>query len=213
MNKPYIIGISGGSGSGKTTFIKQLNEKVGIENVAVVSQDNYYLSKEKQKKDSKGWINFDLPTAIDREVFFKDMQKLMNNIPIHHQEYTFNNKKKFAGVIEITPKPILVMEGLFIFHFREIWDLLDLTVFLHADDQKKLLRRLKRDSDERGYPEKDVKYQWRNHVKPCYQKYLKPYKSEADLVINNNRNFDTGLEVLASHLKNVLAVKNSLTLA
>jgi len=212
VKKPFIIGISGGSGSGKTTFISQLKNKVGPENIAIVSQDNYYLPKEKQKKDKKGKINFDLPTAIDRQHFFKDMQCLMNNLPIHHKEYTFNNSHKKPEILEISPKPILVMEGLFIFHFMEIWELLDLTVFLYADDRNKLIRRLKRDSEERGYPEKEIRYQWKNHVKPCYQKYLKPYRGEADIVINNNRHFDAGLEVLMSHLKNILVVKNSLTL-
>lgn len=207
MNRPYIIGISGGSGSGKTTFIHQLKHRVGESNIAVVSQDNYYLPKSKQQKDKKGKFNFDLPTAINRELFFKDMQRLMNNIAITKTEYTFNNLNKKAVDVNIEPKPILVMEGLFIFYFLEIWELLDLTVFLYADDNKKLMRRLKRDAEERGYPEKDVIYQWKNHVKPCYQKYLKPYRNEADLVINNNRSFDSGLNVLINHLTKVLDTK------
>lgn len=212
MNKPYVIGISGGSGSGKTSFIKELVKNVGKEYISVVSQDDYYLPKKKQRTDKKVKVNFDLPTAIDRELFFKDMQRLINNIAIEKTEYTFNNRNKKPKTIKVAPTPILVMEGLFIFHFGEIWDLLDLTVFLHADDNTRLMRRLKRDKEERGYPEKDVQYQWKNHVKPCYQKYLKPYRGAADLVVNNNRTYQPGLSVLTSYLNTILQGKKNLAL-
>lgn len=204
MKKPYLVGISGGSGSGKTSFIKGLQSQFGEEKIAIVSQDNYYLPKSKQQKDGNGWYNFDLPTAIDRERFFDDLLALSQHRPIEKHEYNFNNAEKKPETIVVQPAPIIVMEGLFIFYYHEIWELLDLTLFIDVKDEIKLQRRIKRDQEERGYPKEEVMYQWDNHVMPCYEKYLLPYRSEAHMVINNNYHFERGLAVLSDHLEKVL---------
>lgn len=172
--------------------------------IAVVSQDNYYLPRELQVADENNRINFDLPTSINRQAFYQDMLHLVNGQCIEISEYTFNNAARTPARIEVQPAPIIVMEGLFIFHYQEIKDAIDLRVYIDARDEIKLQRRIKRDKDERGYPEDTVLYQWNNHVMPSYREYLRPHRDEADIIITNNELYDRGLFVLVDHLNSVL---------
>jgi len=199
--KPYIIGIAGGSASGKTSFLRDLKLEIPSESLAIISQDNYYFPKEQQFIDENGEINFDLPTSIDRVHFHDDLLSLIKGISVEKKEYTFNNKKATPKIIKLTPAPIIIMEGLFIFHFEEIRELLDLRVFLDVREDIKLQRRIKRDAVERGYEEKTVRYQWDNHVMPSYKAYLRPYRDDANVIITNNFTYDKGLMVLVDHLK------------
>lgn len=198
--RPYIVGIAGGSASGKTSFLKALRKRMPENSISIVSQDNYYKPFESQEKDSNGEVNFDLPTAICRESFHKDLQALMTGKCVRVKEYTFNNPEKTPCEIELAPAPIIVMEGLFIFHYDEIRSFLDLKVYIDAKEHIKLKRRIQRDSAERGYPEKTVRYQWKEHVSPSFRKFLRPYRDNSDIIITNNVRFDKGLEVLINHL-------------
>lgn len=185
--KPFIIGIAGGSGSGKTFFLKCFLEHFTQEEVCLVSQDDYYfpVAANMTPEENKHY-NFDLPDTIDIQHFVDDIKKLINNEIIYKKEYTFNNRDAVPKILEIKPAPIIIVEGLFILYFREIAKLLDLKVFIDADEEVALVRRLKRDLIERGYSNEDAMYKWVNHVVPAYKEYLLPYKDECDQVITNN---------------------------
>ncbi len=204
MKNPLVIGITGGSGSGKTTFIRKIREGLPEGSVCVLSQDEYYRPIEEQVRDEEGIVNFDLPSAIDREAFAKDIQKLIDGQTVKRMEYTFNNDKATAKELTFKPAPILIIEGLFVFHYPEVNELLDLRIFLHAKENIKLIRRIKRDRIERNYPLEDVLYRYENHVLPTFESYIQPYKEKADLVINNNAQFDIGLIVVMGFLENHL---------
>lgn len=197
--KPYLVGIAGGSASGKTSFIKKLVKRLPINSLSLISQDNYYLPKEQQLVDENGQINFDLPTAINRRKLFSDLMALMDGKPILQKEYTFNTDRE-PEMIEVHSAPVIVVEGLFVFYYEEIRKMLDLQVYLDVREDVKLKRRILRDSVERGYPEHAVRYQWDNHVMPSYKKFLKPFRDDSDVIITNNTTFDKGLEVIISHL-------------
>jgi uridine kinase len=201
MNKPYIIGIAGGSGSGKTFFLKCFLEHFTAEEVSLVSQDDYYIPvAHNMTKEQNKEYNFDLPSTIDHEHFQQDISKLLNKQPILKQEYTFNNPDAIPKMIEIKPAPILIVEGLFILHFKDISELLDLKVFIDADEDVALQRRLKRDLMERGYSHDDVMYKWINHVVPAYKEYLLPYKDECDRVITNNTHVAEDIMVITEEI-------------
>lgn len=202
--KPFLIGITGGSGSGKTSFIRRLQEHFSTGDICVISQDDYYLPQEEQTVDGKGIENFDLPDSIDKAAFLADIQHLMNNQTVTRTEYTFNNPNIKPKTLTFHPAPILIVEGIFVLHFEEIRDLLALKVYLHAKDNLKVIRRILRDRVERNYPLDDVLYRYQYHVLPTYEKYIMPYKEEADLIVNNNHHFDMGLEVLIGFLQNHL---------
>lgn len=197
----YLVGIVGGSASGKTSFIEQLALRFDSDQITVISQDHYYVPIEEQQRDAQGQLNFDLPASIDRKRFHDDVMQLISGHELYVKEYTFNNPDRKPALICYKPAPIIIMEGLFIFHYKEIRDLLDLKVFLDAEDEVKLQRRILRDASERGYSKEIVLYQWHNHVIPSYKTYLEPYKAQSDIIITNNTSFERGLEVLVHHLK------------
>ncbi len=187
LGAPFIIGIAGGSGSGKTFFLKCFLEHFTDNEVSLISQDDYYFPvADSMTTEEIALYNFDLPETIDRKHFHADITSLINQETIYKKEYTFNNRAAAPKILEKKPAPILIIEGLFIFHFREIAELLDLRIFIEAKEDVALARRLKRDLEERGYSHDDVWYRWENHVMPAYNKYLLPYKNECERVIINN---------------------------
>ncbi|MCZ2471519.1 uridine kinase [Aquirufa ecclesiirivi] len=199
--RPYIIGITGGSASGKTLFLQRLMAQFPSEEICLLSQDNYYRPKQHQTKDENGIENFDLPGAIDDEAFAKDVEKLRSGEIVTREEYTFNNSSKVPDILHFYPRKILVVEGIFVFHFLEVAKLLDLKIFIDAQNKIKLKRRIKRDNEERGYDLQDVMYRWKYHVKPTYEEFIRPHKKSCDIVIPNNIHFEKGLEVIVHYLK------------
>lgn len=187
MNKPYIIGIAGGSGSGKTFFLNRFLDHFTADEICLVSQDDYYFPvAHNMTAEENKLYNFDIPATIDQEQFESDVNKLINGEVIYKKEYTFNNPNITPHLLEIKPAPILIIEGLFIFHFKAIADLLDMKIFVDADEDIALQRRLTRDLNERGYSNEDVLYKWTNHVVPAYKEFLLPYKGSCDKIIINN---------------------------
>jgi uridine kinase len=152
MNKPYVIGIAGGSGSGKTFFLKRFLDHFSPDEVCLVSQDDYYIPvAHNMTAEENKLYNFDLPITVDIPHFEEDINKLLNWQTILKKEYTFNNPNLTPKLLEIKPAPILIIEGLFILHFKGMADLMDVKIFVEADEDIALQRRLKRDLIERGY--------------------------------------------------------------
>ncbi len=206
MQQPYLVGITGGSASGKTTFLNRLLAAFPEDQVCLVSQDNYYHPRDQQVLDAQGVHNFDLPGSIDSAAYAADVLALSQGREVRRQEYLFNNAAVTPKQLVFRPAPIVVVEGIFVFHFAEIAKLLDLKVYIDAQEHVKLHRRIIRDRDERGYDVADVLYRYTHHVAPTYEKFIAPYKHDADVVIPNNRHFDKGLEVLVGFLKGKVAV-------
>jgi len=204
MPAPYTIGITGGSGSGKTYFIKALSSHFKPEQVCLISQDHYYNPRETQQVDDNGFKNFDLPEAIDRKQLYADILKLKQGESLTKREYAFNSPNVIPGVLEFKPAPILIVEGLFVQYFSEIEKELDLKIFIEAKDYLKLSRRIRRDNDERGYDLEDVLYRYHHHVMPVYESLIEPLKHNADFIIPNNQNFERALRILVAGLKKVL---------
>lgn len=201
MSKPFIIGITGGSGSGKTSLIKALRSQFPPDQVCIVSQDDFYKPRDQQDVDAQGVRNFDRPDSIDKRAMLRDITDLMAGKTVERLEYTFNNAGKDPSVIRMVPAPVIIVEGIFVFHYKKVRNLLDLKVFLHAKENLKVIRRIKRDQVERNYPLDDVLYRYENHVLPTFERYIQPYMDKADLIINNNRDFQMGLTVLSGFIR------------
>lgn len=202
--KPLIIGLTGGSGSGKSTFLKALKAHFSEDQLTVLSSDNYYKDKELQEKDAQGIENYDLPTAIHREELERDVLKLMQGEDVKRLEYTFNNPNVTPEELYFQATPIIILEGIFVFHFPEIAKWIDLKVFLYSSESTALARRIRRDKIERNYPLEDVLYRFEQHVLPTYRKYIEPIKEIADVIINNDHNFERGLKVFKGYLESHL---------
>lgn len=196
-----IIGISGGSGSGKTSFIRDIKNHFSDGEITLLSQDEYYHPREQQFIDKNGIKNFDLPTSIDLEAFVNDIQKLKRGEVVTRQEYTFNNAEAEAKMLTFEPTKILIVEGLFIFHHEAIKSLLDFKIMIYASSAITVIRRIHRDRIERNYPLEDVLYRYEHHVLPAYEKYIEPFIDDVDIVINNNKNYSKALDMFVSYLK------------
>jgi uridine kinase len=197
----YIIGICGGSASGKTYLLNQLIDHLPPDKVTLISQDNYYKNKEEQQKTEDGLINFDHPESVNLARLEVDILRLLEGKEVTIQEYTFNNPNRKARTICYRPTEILILEGLFIFHRPSLNKLIDLKVFIDADEHVKLARRLRRDLTERGYSFEDTLRDYEKFVAPMFYQYIAPQKSISDLVIPNNRHMNNAIGVLTDHLK------------
>jgi uridine kinase len=205
LYKPFLIGITGGSGSGKTSFIRKLKEYFKDSELCIISQDDYYKPRHVQLKDDNGVRNFDLPESIEFDKLAQDIEKLLNHQIVERQEYTFNNELKTPKTLIFKPAPIIIIEGLFVFYFENIFHKkFDLSIFINAMDNLRVIRRIKRDQLERNYPLEDVLYRYEHHVMPSYEKFIEPYIRRADIVVNNNRDFDSALIVFKGFIRNYL---------
>ncbi|TCK80741.1 uridine kinase family protein [Albibacterium bauzanense] len=203
--KPYIIGVAGNSGSGKTFFLNCFLKHFKPGEISLISLDNYYIPAGTKTKEENKRYNFDLPSAFDKDAFYNDIKSLIEWKTITKEEYTFNNPLLKPRVLEIKPSPILIIEGLFIFYYKEINTLIDHRIFMHTDEKTALARRLKRDFTERGYNEEDVLYKWNNHVIPAYHQYLLPFKESCNQIINNSieneKDIDTISKDISAYLR------------
>ena len=204
MNKPFVIGIVGGSGSGKTTFVKMLRHQFSEDELCILSLDDYYKPHGKQKRDANGIENFDRPNSLYKKAFIRDLNLLLEGKTVTREEYTFNNDSKKPALLTFKPAPIIIVEGLFIFHYKKVNRLLDLKVYLSAKENLKIIRRITRDRIERNYPLDDVLYRYQHHVLPAYEKYIQPHIENADIIIKNNSNFNMGLQVMEGFIANKL---------
>lgn len=207
-SKPFVIGIAGGSGSGKTFFLNCFLNHFKKDDVCLVSQDDYYIPvAHNMTPEENKLYNFDLPATIDKQHFLEDIDKLLRDEVVLKREYTFNNPNATPKMLEIKPAPILIIEGLFILHFEEIAALMDLKIFIDTEEEVALKRRLKRDLIERGYSEDDILYKWHHHVIPSYREFLLPYRDECTRVITNNTHVAEDIICITEQISKDLKVR------
>ena len=183
--KTFVVGISGRSGSGKSTIVKEILNLLGPDKVVLHSMDDYYLPRDEQIVDESGYINFDLPSSFLKDQFHQNLIKLRSAQTIKIVEYVFNSESE-AKIKHLTPAPIILVAGLFINHFDDINKLLDLSVFIHLSENLSFERRLRRDQICRNYKEEEITHRFHKHAEPAFKKYIKPYEPKADFIIHND---------------------------
>lgn len=203
-----IIGICGGSGSGKTTLLDKLSEYYVYLNPSVFSMDNYYKPIEEQAIDENGKVNFDLPTALDERRLVDDLYRLIQGEEIMVKEYHFNAPPDLDTTIIIKPSKLIIVEGLFLFHYEMVRSILDYSIFISVSPEEQLDRRIKRDQENRGYSKEEILYQWEHHVMPCYHNYLLPYQNLADFRFRNDNHADKDFTKLTLEIDNRLEMVN-----
>jgi uridine kinase len=200
-----VIAITGGSGSGKSSFIRKIRKKFTTDEVCIISQDEYYIPRSKQLKDKEGFENFDLPSALDLGAFHSDLLNILSGHKVTREQYVYNNDQASSTKIIYHPAPVVILEGLFVLTHEPVLSLVNYTVYMHAKENLKVIRRIKRDQIERNYPVEVVLYRYQHHVMPSFDQHIKPFYEAADIVINNNQNFEKGLEILIGFIKNRLS--------
>ena len=207
--KPYIIGICGGSASGKTFLLRQLINQLPEEDLTLISQDNYYKKLEEQERDEEGLVNFDHPNSVNLERLEQDLHSLIEGKTVELEEYTFNNPKITPRLLSLRPTPLVILEGLFIFYRPEIAQLIDLKVFVEADEHIKLARRIRRDHSERGYSIESILRDYEKFVAPMYHRFVAPTRKVCDLIIPNNKRMYRAVQMMVNHLRAVLEEKQA----
>ncbi len=199
----FIIGIAGGSGSGKTTFAKKVQRHIGDAHSTVLSMDSYYLNELPSELIAKsGKPNFDHPHAFDWELLRTHIEDLKAEKSIYMPIYDFTKNSREAETKEVIPTRIILFEGIFTLFDKNIRDLLDIKCFLHVESDIRFTRRLHRDVKDRGRSLESVIEQYYQTVRPMYQKYLDPQKQFADFTVGEET--DVAAQILAARIKELL---------
>lgn len=181
-----ILGIAGGTGSGKTTVVTQILNELPEDEVTVISQDSYYKQNDHLTYQERCHINFDHPNAIDFELLIDHIRHLKSGQPIEQPVYSFVTHNRVQDTVITHPKRVVIIEGILIFTDKQLRDLIDIKVFVHADSDERLIRRMKRDIQERGRDINEVLERYQTTLKPMHQEFIEPTKNYADLIIPND---------------------------
>jgi len=182
-----IIGIAGGTGCGKTTVVNTILNELPEGEVGVISQDSYYKDTSHLNYDERVKINFDHPRSIDFDLLVKHLKDLKAGIPIDQPVYSFVKHNRTGDTISTKPRKVMIVEGILILTNPEIRDLFDIKIFVHADSDERLIRRLKRDISERGRDIDEVLTRYQTTLKPMHEQFIEPMKEYADIIIPNNK--------------------------
>lgn len=185
--KPYIIGIAGGSGSGKSTFAKRLKEAFP-NHVALISCDNYYLPHDELPLEERAQLNYDAPEALEFDLMVRHLEALKNGQSALCPVYDFTRHTRSNAVTEIESRPIILIDGILIFHDPALRACMDLKIYVETDADERILRRARRDMRERGRDLDSVIQQYLSTVKPMHNTYVEPTKVFADIILNGGKN-------------------------
>ena len=199
-----IIGISGGTGSGKTTVVEQIVEELPEGEVCVISQDSYYRDTSHLPLEERVKINFDHPQAIDFELLAKHLKQLRAGKSIEQPIYSFIEHNRTGETLTTHPKKVIIVEGILILTNKSIRDMLDIKLFVHADSDERLIRRINRDIQDRGRTIDEVLERYKTTLKPMHQQFIEPTKEYADIIIPTNRYNTVAVQVLQRIINHTL---------
>ncbi|RIA09124.1 uridine kinase [Flavobacteriaceae bacterium MAR_2010_72] len=182
-----IIGIAGGTGCGKTTVVNQILDQLPEGEVGVISQDSYYKDTSHLSYEERVKINFDHPRSIDFELLEAHLKELKKGNAIDQPVYSFVKHNRTGDSIKTLPRKVMIVEGILILTNPELREMFDIKIFVHADSDERLIRRLKRDITERGRDLDEVLDRYQNTLKPMHQQFIEPMKEYADIIIPNNK--------------------------
>jgi len=199
--KPLLIGIAGGTGSGKTTVARRIYESLKGVNVVVLQQDAYYIELNHLPLEERKKINFDHPSAFDSELLIKHLKKLIRRQEIEKPIYSFTDYTRKKETEKVLPRDIIILEGILVLEEEKIRNLLDIKIYVDADEDERFIRRLVRDTKERGRSMESVIEQYLNVVKPMFLQFVEPSKRYADIVIPQGGLNDVAIDIIVSKIK------------
>ena len=199
-----VIGVAGGTGSGKTTVVNKILQQLNAEGVNVLSQDNYYHDNQHLTLSEREVLNYDHPKSIDFDLLIKHVKALKNKEPIEQPIYSFVTHSRTGDHVLIDPKNVLIVEGILVLTNKELLKEFNLKVFVHADSDERLIRRIRRDTQERGRDLQEVLHRYQTTLKPMHQEFIEPSKNEADLIVPNMKQNSVAIDFLTTVINNSL---------
>lgn len=205
--KPILIVIAGGSASGKTTVVNKIINELNSKNVTVIKHDDYYKDLSHLPIEERAKVNFDHPHSLDSDLFVSQLKTLLDGKSIEKPTYDFvcHNRSKITETIN--PTKVIVTEGILVLEDERVRDLADIKIFVESDDDIRFIRRLVRDTKERGRSIESVINQYLNTVKPMYYAFVKPTKRYADIIIPNDNTHDVAVNCIVRMIKDMLGEK------
>jgi uridine kinase len=203
------LGIAGGTGSGKSTVVDQILNELPAGEVSILSQDSYYKQNDHLTYDQRCDINFDHPAAIDFELLKEHLIELKKGKSIEQPVYSFETHNRLTDTLITHPKKVVIIEGILIFTEKSLRDLFDIKVYVHADSDERLIRRLKRDMKERGRDLNEVLDRYQNTLKPMHEEFIEPTKSYADIIIPNDRYNTVAIDIVRTVINERLISSNA----
>jgi uridine kinase len=200
-----ILGIAGGTGSGKTTVVHQIMNELPETEVGIISQDSYYKANPGLSYEERSLINFDHPRAIDFELLVQHLKDLKEGKAIDQPVYSFVTHDRTDDTIHTHPRKVMIVEGILILANPELRDMFDIKIFVHADSDERLIRRLKRDIAERGRDMEEVLNRYQNTLKPMHQQFIEPTKAFADIIIPNDKYNTVAIDVVRAVINQRIA--------
>ncbi|MDC8003503.1 uridine kinase [Aureisphaera galaxeae] len=191
-----IIGIAGGTGSGKTTVVEQIVEEFPKNEVCVISQDSYYRDTSHLTYDERVRINFDHPQSIDFELLVQHLRDLKKGNAVEQPVYSFVEHNRTGETVTFEPKKVVIVEGILILTNKDLRELCDVKLYVHADSDERLIRRLRRDMAERGRDLNEVLNRYQSTLKPMHEQFIEPTKEFADIIIPTNRYNTVAVQLL-----------------
>ncbi len=203
MKAPFIIGIAGGTGAGKTTIARRLSEPLAPGSVAVIEHDAYYRDRPDLSYEERSLLNFDHPDSLENELLLSHLKAFKAGEGIDKPQYNFRTHRRMAETVRIEPHPVVIVEGILIFVDKPLRHLMDIKIFVDTDPDIRVLRRLKRDIKDRGRDFDSVRHQYYETVRPMHLEFVEPSKRYADLIIpeGNRGNLDIALEILIDKIR------------
>ncbi len=198
-----IVGIAGGSASGKTTIVNNIKE-LFQNDIELISHDNYYLSNDDKTMEERVKLNYDHPSSFDTDKMIEDVKKLKEGEVIYRPVYDYTQHTRSEEVVEVHPKKVVILEGILILEDPRLRDLMDIKVFVDTDADERLMRRILRDTQERGRTVESVLNQYVTTVKPMHEQFVEPSKKYADIIIPRGGENKIGIHILQEHLKLML---------
>ncbi|MEN2434727.1 uridine kinase [Weeksellaceae bacterium A-14] len=199
-----VIGIAGGTGSGKTTVVNKILQQLNAEGVNVLSQDNYYYDNQHLSLTEREGLNYDHPKSIDFPLLIEHVRKLKAGEAIEQPVYSFVTHSRTGDFVQVEPKNVLIVEGILVLTNQELLKEFDLKVFVHADSDERLIRRIRRDTQERGRDLSEVLHRYQTTLKPMHNEFIEPSKNEADLIVPNMRHNNVAIDFLTTVINNSL---------
>ncbi|MBR6998875.1 MAG: uridine kinase [Prevotella sp.] len=199
-----IIGIAGGTGSGKTTVVKHIARALPPHCVAVVPLDSYYNDTSHMTDEERKAINFDHPDAFDWKLLHKQINDLRNGKAIEQPTYSYIESNRQKATIHVEPKPVIIIEGIMTLHYKKLRDMMDLKIFVDTDSDVRLIRNIRRDVVERGRTVDMVLDRYEKVLKPMHEQFIEPTKKFADLIIPWGGDNKTGIHILKTYIEGIV---------
>jgi uridine kinase len=205
-----IIGIAGGTGSGKTTVARKIVERLPKDEVALISQDSYYNDTTHLTMDERRKLNFDHPSAFDWELFSKQISDLKNGKAIEQPTYSYIESNRLPETVHVEPKEVIIVEGILALYNKEMRDLMDLKIFVDADADDRLIRVIQRDIVERGRTVEMVLQRYEAVLKPMHQEFVEPTKQNADIIIPQGGHNKRAINLMCHYIERILLKRKNI---